>query len=281
MYTLGFILNLSRPRFWLYLAGMYWVGTTVGITSFEQAIQPWSIIVFLYFLLPANIYLYGINDYFDRDTDARNAKKGKKEIKVTARDLPLIRRLLFITTAITVLLIFLVPSFMVKLLLIGFFILSTGYSAPPLRFKAKPFLDFASNFLYAIPGIIGYITITNAFPPWPALVALFCWTSAMHIFSAIPDIQADTKAGLITTAVYLGKPLSLWLCFVFWTIAASIPLFYDFAFPLSLLLWIYPLLILGISITRANIERIYWWFPYITGTLGFISYWYFIVQQLL
>jgi 4-hydroxybenzoate polyprenyltransferase len=162
-----------------------------------------------------------------------------------------------------------------------FFILATFYSTPPLRFKAKPFLDFSSNILYAIPGIIGYVLLSNSFPSWPVLLALFCWTSAMHLFSAIPDIEADAKAKLTTTAVLLGEQPSLLLCFVFWFLTALIPIIYGYALPLTLLLWIYPGLIIIAWGRKLNLAKVYWWFPYITGTLGFISYWYFFILKLL
>ena len=35
---------------------------------------------------------------------------------------------------------------------------------------------------------------------------------AMHCYSAIPDIEPDKQAGLVTTAVYLGKQNSLLYC---------------------------------------------------------------------
>jgi lycopene elongase/hydratase (dihydrobisanhydrobacterioruberin-forming) len=43
---------------------------------------------------------------------------------------------------------------------------------------------------------------------------------AMHAYSAIPDIQPDTEAGLTTTAVYLGKQGTLIYCGLLWVAAA-------------------------------------------------------------
>ena len=38
------------------------------------------------------------------------------------------------------------------------------------------------------------------------------WATAMHAYSAVPDIDADTKAGVPTIATFLGKKTTLLLC---------------------------------------------------------------------
>src|SRR6056297_2585218 len=73
--TLGYLLTLSRPRFWLYLAGPVLVGVAYGASAVSELFAPPAVALFAYFLRPANVYLYGVNDVFDADIDAENPKK--------------------------------------------------------------------------------------------------------------------------------------------------------------------------------------------------------------
>ncbi|MEF8937724.1 MAG: lycopene elongase, partial [Halovenus sp.] len=72
---LGYLFWLSRPRFWFYLAGPVIVGVVYGASSQADLFTPLTVELFLYFLIPANIFLYGINDIFDADIDQLNPKK--------------------------------------------------------------------------------------------------------------------------------------------------------------------------------------------------------------
>jgi 4-hydroxybenzoate polyprenyltransferase len=69
------IVRISRPRFWLYLFGPYLVGLTAGASSTSDFLRLDSILFAIYFLLPANLLVYGINDIFDFETDSVNPKK--------------------------------------------------------------------------------------------------------------------------------------------------------------------------------------------------------------
>ena len=77
------LLRISRPRFWIYLLGPYLIGS---ILAFEpmQIIWQWQFwLGFVYFTLPANLLIYGVNDIFDYETDKLNPKKQNYEALVT------------------------------------------------------------------------------------------------------------------------------------------------------------------------------------------------------
>jgi 4-hydroxybenzoate polyprenyltransferase len=76
------IVRISRPRFWLYLFGPYLVGLAAAATSASDFVRVDSILFGLYFLLPANLLVYGINDIFDFETDRLNPKKTEYEMLV-------------------------------------------------------------------------------------------------------------------------------------------------------------------------------------------------------
>lgn len=261
------ILSISRPRFWLYLAGPYLVGYAFMANRLMQ-FDNW---VFWYglffFLLPANFILYGLNDVADADTDKHNKKKQTKEIAFVASDKLTYVNIIYTSLLLSVpLLFFLTP--ISRVLLICFLFLAAAYSLAPIRLKAKPVVDSVSNILYAFPAFIAAYQFPNADVPLEVFVAALCWTAAMHLFSAIPDIEPDSKAGLKTSAILLGKKNSLFACTVLWAITAILVLpfagkFFVFA--------IYPLITFAALFIeeQLSLDTIYWLFPYINAIVGF------------
>lgn len=246
------VLKLSRPRFWLYTTGPFLVGS---LAAYKWAIvDPFFWTGFFLFLLIANIFLYGINDIFDQDTDAHNVKKTQKEVKATkAHDFFVIVSAVILGLA----------SFMLKgeilVAYVIFLLLSFFYSAPPFRFKKYPLVDSMSNVLYIMPGLIGYLYYGGTIS-WPVIFAAWCWVAAMHLYSAIPDIVPDKKAGLFTTAVVFGKKRSLILCFILWSLATILSGFwFGLVYPFMIVLSFYK-----------PVDKLYWYFPIINAIIGTI-----------
>ena len=88
--------------------------------------------------------------------------------------------------------------------------LFVGYSAPPLRFKARPYLDSLSNAAYAFPLVFVPLALGEEVL-WPAALGLMAWSAAKHTFDAVQDVDEDRNVGIETTAVRLGVPgVVLW-----------------------------------------------------------------------
>lgn len=268
------ILKISRPRFWTYLFGPFLLAYTFGDLSFHPftTIQFWYSL--LYFIIPANIFVYAVNDLYDQETDALNPKKEDKERRMKDSEVSFYKRLILASFALSLPLFFFLDS-TPRIMLIVFFLLSFFYSAPPLRFKERPFVDSLSNILYAMPGFIFYTQLTGNLPSIEILIAAWAWTAAMHLYSAIPDIEADEAVGLQTTAVFLGREKSLVLCALLWGVTAQIVTRID---PMLSVAFLYPLLIIGVIMRQIHIEKLYWAFPWIHWVLGFILFWYAIIR---
>lgn len=264
--TISYIIKSSRPRFWLYLAGPFLIGL-------GRHIEPLAIYGFLYFLVPANIYLYGVNDLADSDTDMHNVKKTEKEVRTTSKKSRQLMIYAVIISAVLSLPLFMFGNATVQLTTLSFLILATLYSMPPARFKALPIIDFASNVLYIFPGLVAYGIVTNQLPSSTIIIAGALWAWAMHLYSAIPDIEPDKKAGIQTSAVFFGKDISLLMCSVFWL--GSI-LLGSYIHPLILILGlIYPVVPVFLYFKKARrrmVEKVYWYFPFLNGVLGFSLY---------
>ena len=215
---LPFWLQISRPRFWIYLLGPFLIGTALIYRHTD--IIPWDLWPWLlYFTYPANILIYGVNDIFDYETDVLNTKKQGYEGIVPPDRRKLIWALIVITHIPFLIMATMLPTNSMAALF-GFWFLGIFYSMPPLRFKIRPFLDSASNILYAMPGIFAY-TLSNK-PTWRLglVIAALLWCMAMHAYSAAPDIKADTQAGLKTIATTLGWKMTVLFCLAFYMASA-------------------------------------------------------------
>ncbi len=274
------LLKSSRPRFWLYLAGPYALGYAAGVTDI-YALGNWHFLIHLiYFLVPANILLYGINDLFDRETDRTNRKKDKKEHRLKPTETRNLIRIVLVVGILSFILLSASKSLTEFLLWLFFLGLSVFYSTPPLRFKARPVLDFVSNILYIVPGILAYTQVTGKIAPAEIWIAGAAWTGAMHLYSAIPDIESDKKAKISTTATRLGHSLSLLLCVLLWTVSLLIALTKQELWPWSLMGILYPLIPLVLIFQKKEmVEKVYWYFPLLNGIMGFVLFWLLVGQS--
>jgi 4-hydroxybenzoate polyprenyltransferase len=261
--TAGYLLRLSRPRFWLYLAGPVIVGVAYAADRPTELFSPIAIALFAYFLLPANVFLYGVNDIFDADIDTENPKKDEREVRY--RGGRIVPWLVAFAGALGLAFLPVLPT-VSAVGMIVFVLLSIEYSAPPLRFKTTPFLDSVSNGLYVLPGVVAYGALAGSAPPTAAIAGGWLWAMGMHTFSAIPDIEPDRAAGIETTATRLGETRTYGYCAACWLAAAVIfatvhPFF-------GAVLGIYPLFVLGIAATGIDADRAYWWFPALNTAVG-------------
>ncbi|WP_394739491.1 prenyltransferase [Natronococcus roseus] len=260
---LSYLLVLSRPRFWLYLAGPVLVGVAYGASSVGELLEPAAIALFLYFLVPANVFLYGVNDIFDREIDAANPKKEDREARYRGqRTVP---PAVALTGGLGLALFPLVPRAAWPWI-VGFLVLGAAYSAPPLRFKTTPLLDSVSNGLYIMPGAAAYAAVAGSQPPVLAVIGGWLWAMGMHTFSAIPDIEPDRETGIRTTATALGKTRTYAYCGACWL--ASAVAFAALDPRLGAAMAVYPLLVVAIATSSVAVDRAYWWFPAINTVVG-------------
>ncbi|WP_276281120.1 prenyltransferase [Halorussus caseinilyticus] len=282
---LGYLLKLSRPRFWLYLAGPVLVGVAYGASGVADLFAPASVALFAYFLVPANVYLYGVNDAFDADIDAQNPKKtgedareerfrGGLAVNAVVAVCGLAGLALAGALATGALAGASAPAsanaepvaWGAGAWVLAFLALGYAYSGPPFRLKTAPPLDSVSNGLYVLPGAAAYVALAGEQPPALALAGGWLWAMAMHTFSAVPDIEPDRRAGIRTTATLLGERRTLAYCAVCWSLAAG-------AFGLldaraGALLALYPLFAVGVAETDVDVARAYWWFPAFNTLVG-------------
>ena len=260
---LRYLLVLSRPRFWLYLAGPVVVGVAAAAETVPDLFLPVGFALFGYFLLPANVLLYGVNDIFDAEIDTENPKKTDREARWQGG--PAVVAGVVVSGLLAALLFGLTPTAAWPWLA-GFLVLAVQYSAPPARFKTTPLLDSLSNGLYILPGIAAYAAIAGMQPPAMAVVGAWLWTMGMHTFSAIPDIDPDRRAGIRTTATWLGKRRTYGYVAACWLAAAGA--FAVVNIRLGTLMAVYPIFVAWVATSSVAVDRAYWWFPALNTAVG-------------
>lgn len=278
--NLSFVFKISRFRFWIYTGGTYVVGYALGFNVFADFLRPDYYLYLFYFFIVANVFIYGVNDYWDEETDKLNPKKDEKEYRVNNIERTKLLNVIFIVTGFSLILM-IFQNLPEKIIFSIFLILSYFYSAKPLRFKEKPFFDFSSNYLYIMPGIFAYYLVSQTFPPLLILLGAYFHISSMHLFSAIPDIVYDKASGINTTPVNIGEKASLLICLIFWILLSGIVIYLANYHPLSFLVFIYPLFPLSLLLkTDLDIKKVYWYLPYVNTVLGGILFMSLVIYKL-
>ena len=276
---LRFLFKVSRPRFWFYIFGPYIIGLIAGAASSNELFDWRTGLFTLYFLFPANLLIYGINDIFDYETDKLNKKKVEYELLVDRdRHKTLTLWILLLNVPFLIITVIFTPACIMPLA--GFLFFSIFYSAPPIRAKAIPFLDSAFNILYIFPGVFGYQLLSGNFPPIALMVAAGFWTAAMHAYSAIPDIEADRAAGLKTIATVLGPFRTLTACALLYLTSAFIASEH-LGFVSFSLGAVYLILMLASirSVKTGTLFKLYRAFPVINVMAGFIIFWQIALEK--
>lgn len=293
------LIRISRPRFWLYLFWPILIAiATSGVIDryFLSEDINWLLCLFvciylLYFLFPANLLIYGVNDLCDEDTDQWNEKKWDYENKLIAwskrslikyillRNIPFLVILWWQIVLTWSWLIWYWKQSVILWMICIFLFYFTGifYSSLPVRAKAKPFLDGLFNVLYILPwfALYHFIALESTFH---RIWFFTAWSRciAMHSFSAIPDIEADKMAGLTTTAVLLWKNMTLVYCLFLRLIAALGGFFYNPYF--WILVWIVYSMMICLSF-QWSVFKIYKWFPLINWIIWFVLFWLIVLSQ--
>jgi 4-hydroxybenzoate polyprenyltransferase len=262
------LFQISRPVLWINTIGPAVIG--VWLTGELWRVE--ALPVLLWLTLPFNLLIYGVNDVFDQETDAKNPRKGTLEgARIASSEASLIWRGVLLSNAPFVVYFFWTfpgGAVLWMLLYAGIFL---GYSVPPLRFKARPYLDSLSNAAYAFPLVFVPLALGSS-PVWPAAIGLMAWSAAKHTFDAVQDLEEDRAAGITTTAVRLGVRGTVLWSGAWWTVAVAC--FALISLPVAAVnagIAGALLLVLYRSPAPETAHSLYRWsiaFPYVAGTVA-------------
>ncbi len=226
----------SRPLSWVNTAFPFAAAYLLTTRELDLTL----VVGAVYFLIPYNLAMYGINDVFDYESDLRNPRKGGVEGALLDRRM---HRPTIIAAIVTN-----VP-FLVYLVLVGsplsWLVLAVSvfavvaYSAKGLRFKERPFLDsLTSSTHFVSPAVYGLVLAGAVFTPqlWAVLAAFFLWGTASHAFGAVQDVIADREAGISSIATVIGARATVRLAVIAYLAGGVLLLFSHWPGPLAAVL---------------------------------------------
>jgi len=279
------LLVSSRPLSWINTAYPFGAAYLLG----GGAVDALFVIGCVFFLVPYNLAMYGINDVFDHDSDALNPRKGGSEGALL--DPRMHRRVLWAAVLSCL-------PFVVALVVLGspvsWLVLAVSlfavvaYSAPGLRFKEVPVLDSVTSSTHFVsPAVYGLVVAGAAWDLHAllALAAFFCWGMASHAFGAVQDVVPDRAAGIGSIATALGAATTVRVALCLWAAAGALMLLFPvpvsllaaLALPYLLLAWPYR------SVSDAASARAHqgWrWFLAVNYAAGFVVTIVLIVRAL-
>ena len=230
------LLLTSRPLSWINTAFGFAAAYILTTGRVDAALAVGT----LFFLVPYNLTMYGINDVFDYASDLANPRKGGAEGAVLS---PTLHRAvmawsLLLPVPFIVFLVALGDPVSWLVLAISLFAV-IAYSVPGLRFKEIPFLDSATSSVHFVSPAVYGLVLARA-TPTPALVmlllAFFAWGVASHAFGAVQDVVPDRDAGIASIATVLGATRTVRFASAMWALAGALMLFTSWPGPLGAVL---------------------------------------------
>ncbi|WP_370615573.1 prenyltransferase [Mumia sp. Pv 4-285] len=277
--TLVTVLGSSRPLSWVNTAYPFGAAYLLAGGGVDLAF----LVGVLYFLVPYNLLMYGVNDVFDYESDVHNPRKGGVEGVVLDRDVHRSTIVIAAVANIPFLVALVVLGTPVSNALLAVAVLAVlAYSVPVLRFKERPLLDsLTSSTHFVAPACVG-VAMTGASPASAAdvLAAFFVWGVGSHAFGAVQDIEADRAGGIASVATWLGAAGTVRLALAAYVVAGLLLLTLEPPYVVAAVLAVPYVLNVApyVVLTDADCERAHagWrrflWLNYLTG---------FLVTQLL
>jgi 4-hydroxybenzoate polyprenyltransferase len=220
----GQVLLSSRPLSWINTA--YPFAVAYLLAGGEPG---WVLVVgTLYFLVPYNLLMYGLNDVFDYASDLANPRKGGIEGAVLSDRWHRATMWSAVATNVPFLVALLVAGGVASGAVLAVSVFAVvAYSAPGLRFKERPFVDSCTSSTHFVsPAVFAIALAGGRFtaPVVATLAGFFLWGAASHAFGAVQDITADRGAGIASVATSLGARRTVRLAMAGYALSAVLVL---------------------------------------------------------
>lgn len=209
----------SRPLSWINTAYPFAAAYLLATGTVDVAL----VVGTLFFLVPYNLALYGINDVFDYASDLANPRKGGVEGALLSprRHRPILVASVATCVPFVVALVLLGPPSSWLVLAISLFAL-VAYSAPPFRFKEVPVLDSLTSSVHFVSPAVYGLALAQAAPTpqtFAALGAFLLWGMASHAFGAVQDVVPDREGRISSIATAFGAATTVRLALGAWVVA--------------------------------------------------------------
>jgi 4-hydroxybenzoate polyprenyltransferase len=222
------IVKASRPVSWINTAYPF----AAGYLMVERRVDALLVVGTLFFLIPYNLLMYGVNDVFDYESDLLNPRKGGIEgdvVRDRARARRVHRGIIWasvLTVAPMMAWLALHGSVASSVPLVVVVFAVVAYSVPVLRFKERPFLDSLTSAVHFAGPLVYALVLTGAGLSargiWPIWVAFLAWGMASHAFGAVQDVRADRDGGIASIGTVMGARVTTWFALLMYVAASAL-----------------------------------------------------------
>lgn len=223
-----------------------WVNTAYPFAAAYVLIEQKATLLFwiatLFFLIPYNVLMYGVNDVFDYESDLNNPRKGGVEgallppkwhkpvlVTSTALALPFVAVMAALGT------------WQANVVLAVVLFMVVAYSAKYLRFKEIPLLDSATSSIHFVGPMVYALVLcgwSSSFMPY--VLAFFAWGMASHAFGAVQDIIPDREAKIASIATAWGAKRVVRFATVLYIVSGVLLMLQPWPVPIvGLCAWLY------------------------------------------
>ena len=213
------LIVVSRPISWPNTAYPFAAGYLISGGQLDAIF----FVATLFFLIPYNLLMYGVNDVFDYESDIKNPRKGGIEGALAQKAFhPVILWSSILSSLPFITYLLMHGSLQANLVFAVVIFAVIAYSAAGLRFKEIPVLDSITSSVHFVGPLIYALTLTGFELSYLSYVlAFFLWGAASHAFGAVQDIIPDRKGGLKSIATIFGAKTTTRLVFILY-LAASV-----------------------------------------------------------
>ncbi len=200
--TIAGLTRTSRPFGWVAAFTLYRIGMAYG--QVEES--PVTLGLSLALTFPFCLYLFGLNDLADGDSDRNNPRKGNwvHGASGPVQGQHLARVAPWVGGAIVATFIPLLPL-KAAFGLAGILLLSWAYSSPPIRLKEVPIVDglVTATIMIGLLAVGLFCGGSQTRMTWET-VAVAPTLAGLHIFASVVDVDSDRRAAHRTLAVRAG-----------------------------------------------------------------------------
>ena len=248
----------SRPISWINTAFPFAAGYFLVLGELNLTLA----VGFLFFLIPYNLLMYGVNDVFDYESDLRNPRKGGIEGALLEPKYHLPMLLVSLHLPVPFVWYLALQGDTQSNLILAVVLFSVlAYSLKYLRFKEIPFLDSITSATHFVGPLVYGISLAGGDLGNQTLILIIAafalWGMASHAFGAVQDIRADREANIASIGTVLGAKATVRLAMLGYAVAGAMTLFVGDRYSWAILAALPYLFVVGRewNIDDANCER--------------------------
>lgn len=213
------LIEISRPAQWVFLLLPFLLGATAGMTKLTSFVRPDFLVLVLFFLLPANFLLHGLQLWFSPSGVARSRALFREGSTPSLSVSRLGQGLLLVGVFFGLLLLLLAPG--PGSVLFCWLLAVLIFVAPPFRLMERPFFDVYTSFLFVLPAVVGWWWATLEPPTLTVTLAWGLLAAGWRMLQLVAEQASQKeKAKRVGSLSVFDESQALFFVFANWALFA-------------------------------------------------------------